>query len=116
MQDNIAAQRKAAILLASLDPDMADALIEQMPLDEARQVRDLLMSLEDVSEREQDAVIQEFFRAGGHTSAGLPEGVELDPEFAQAERNVSAGPVAWPVANADAEYSPVIGACCCFRL
>lgn len=56
--------RKAAILVASLDDEMADKLLEQMPEEQAALVRRMIVDLGDVDPREQDNVLNEFFRIG----------------------------------------------------
>src|SRR5205809_4038548 len=56
--------RKAAILVSVLDTASADALLEQMG-PAADRVRRAVMQLDDVTEAEQAAVIQEFLGFGG---------------------------------------------------
>jgi len=78
--------RKAAILVSCLDRAQADALLDGMPEEQARQVREALLRLEDVDADERDEVIQEFVMRGG--SRALPssrasDGVELAAGLAE---------------------------------
>lgn len=57
--------RKAAILVSCLDRAQADALLEGMPEEQARQVRRAMVDLDEVETDEQDEVIQEFVHRGG---------------------------------------------------
>ena len=52
--------RKAAILLASLPHDVADAMLAQMGPTEARQIRRAAVSLGEITSEERDAVLEEF--------------------------------------------------------
>src|SRR5580704_1272238 len=72
--------RKAAILIASLDRKTADALLAQMPAEQADAVRAAIESLGNVSPREQQATIEEFFRIGPLVPEKSPPGIELDGE------------------------------------
>ena len=63
------ALRKAAVLISALDRDSADALLEQMPEDQAAQVRLAIMELPEVGRDEQDKVLREFF-SGRNPSTG----------------------------------------------
>jgi flagellar motor switch protein FliG len=54
--------RKAALLITTLDRESADQLLDQLSPDRAQQVRDAIMSLTEVDEREQRSVIREFLR------------------------------------------------------
>ena len=58
------ALRRAAILVASLDTSTADALLAQMPGEQADLVRRTIVELGDVDPAEERAVIDEFFRNG----------------------------------------------------
>ena len=62
--------RQAAILVAALDMDAADALLEQMPDDFAAAVRNRVMELDDVDPAEEQAVIGQFL--------GKEEGSQVD--------------------------------------
>jgi flagellar motor switch protein FliG len=68
------ALRKAAILVAALEPSAADRLLDQMSEQQAALVRSAAMQLDDVDAAEQEAILAEFF---GHPSASDSEGVEL---------------------------------------
>jgi flagellar motor switch protein FliG len=70
--------RKAAILLASLDPAHAQALLEQMSPAQAAALREAVDRLGPIDAHEQDAVIEEFFRIGPLLPEDDRAGVELD--------------------------------------
>ena len=72
--------RKAAILIASLDRQTADALLAQMPTEQADAVRAAIDGLDQVSAQEQQATIEEFFRIGPLVPEKSPPGIELDGE------------------------------------
>ena len=74
--------RKAAILVASLDTAAADAVLDQLTPDQARQVREIVIELEDIDQGEQRRVIDEFFHNGPATPAQDDTGVELDGRLA----------------------------------
>ena len=79
-----ATHRDAAILLASLDAETADALIEQMPDEAARRMRDLMMDLDDIDTLERDAVIAAFLAEGFSRDEATPAAdadVEIDVAF-----------------------------------
>lgn len=59
--------RKAAILIQALDPSSADAMLAQLEPSVAQRVREAARKLSNVSPREQQAVLEEFF-ARGETS------------------------------------------------
>ncbi len=69
--------RKAALLISSLDAASADALLDQMPDEQAAQIRRALMQLDDVDPQEQDRVLREFLR-GREPAKPADHGVELD--------------------------------------
>ncbi len=83
MKNRQQALRKAAILIASLDRETADGLLDQMSADQARAVRESIDSLADVAQAEQQAVIEEFFRIGPLVPEKLPPGIELDSQMAR---------------------------------
>ncbi len=64
--------RKAAILIASLDRDAADALLNQMSDEQARRLRRALVELGDIDTDEQADVIEEFFRIGPLAPKNFP--------------------------------------------
>lgn len=70
--------RKAAILVSSLDPQTADALLTQMTPDQAGLVRRAMVELGDIDPEEQNHVIGEFFRIGPLVPQDQPAGIELD--------------------------------------
>jgi flagellar motor switch protein FliG len=74
--------RKAAILVASLDTAAADAVLDQLMPEQARQVREIVVELEEIDQSEQRRVIDEFFHNGPATSAHNDSGVELDGHLA----------------------------------
>ena len=75
--------RKAAVLVASLDTAVADAVLDQLTPEEARQVREIVMEMDDLDPGEQRRVIDEFFQTGSKVPAGPSAGVELDGRLAQ---------------------------------
>ncbi len=54
------ALRKAAIVVAALDPTEADHLLDRMPAEQASLVRRMLVDLGDVQETEESVVLREF--------------------------------------------------------
>lgn len=85
--------RKAAILVNSLDAQTADRILEQMPEEQAAQVRRMMVELGDIDSSEQQQVIDEFFDHGSTRpapdDAESLDGVELDPELARRLNQVS---------------------------
>jgi flagellar motor switch protein FliG len=82
--------RKAAILVDSLDPQAADALLDQMEPSQADRIRRALLSLGSVAERERELVIGQFLggcpaaagnREGG-TAAADDSGIEIEESLA----------------------------------
>ncbi len=73
--------RKAAILVSCLDRAQADALLDGMSDEQARQVREAMVRLEEVDGDERDEVIQEFVMRGGNRpvakNSRQDNGVEL---------------------------------------
>jgi flagellar motor switch protein FliG len=74
--------RKAAILVASLQEAAADALLDRMGPERARQVRQAMVALGQIDPREQQRVIEEFFRVGPMVPRKHPAGIELTGELA----------------------------------
>jgi flagellar motor switch protein FliG len=73
------ALRKAAILITALDTPTADALLAQMEPGQAQIVRSAVLSLGEVSPREQQQVLEEFFRQQGRSEAsGASAAVTLE--------------------------------------
>src|SRR6185369_798043 len=75
--------RKAAVLVASLDVDTADAVLEQMSPEQADAVRREVERLDDLDPAEQKAVIDEFFRIGPLMPEQEPPGLELNDQLAR---------------------------------
>ncbi len=75
--------RRAAILVASLDRATADAMLQALGPEQARRVRQAMVDLEQIDPREQQKVIEEFFRAGPGLPRDYPPGVELDGRLAR---------------------------------
>ncbi len=67
--------RKAAILVAALSPQEADRILDRFEPDQAFRLRQAMVDLGDVDPREQQRVLEEFFRVGplvpGHQVAGI---------------------------------------------
>jgi flagellar motor switch protein FliG len=84
--------RKAAILVSSLDTAAADALLDQLPGDEAQRVRALVVELDLIEPAEQRRVIDEFFRAGSPPTGR--------PPAAATEKLARPVPVSSPAGNA----------------
>ncbi|MFV1966404.1 MAG: FliG C-terminal domain-containing protein [Pirellulaceae bacterium] len=75
--------RKAAILVAALDRQCADALLEEMGPEDAARVRAAVMDLDDVSEEDQQQVMADFIRCGPQTTFVDSSGIELDDSLAK---------------------------------
>ncbi len=69
---------KAAILVASLDSPAAEALLSQLPADQARQVREAASVLGEVDADERQRIVDEFLRLGHLVPQASPAGIELD--------------------------------------
>jgi flagellar motor switch protein FliG len=76
-----ASLHKAAVLVASLDVDTADLMLAQMPQEQAAAVRNEVLRLGELDPREQQAVIDEFFRIG----PPAPEPTSTDLELENVE-------------------------------
>lgn len=106
--------RKAAVLLASLDPPTADSLLRQMDADHADRLRAALVALGEVDPLEQEQVAGEFFDNCPSGWDAPDGGVELDQQLAQRLaqpicENQTAVPGNDPAADKNAEFRP--GAC-----
>ena len=78
--------RKAAVLAASLDRDLADTLLEQLTEEQARHVRRLMVEMDDIDPSEQRRVIDEFSRAGATAPPSQPaDGKSTGAELAGVE-------------------------------
>ena len=73
--------RKAAILVASLDTAAADAVLDQLTPEQARQVREIVVEMDEVDQGEQRRVIDEFYHVDSPAADGS-SGVELDGRLA----------------------------------
>jgi flagellar motor switch protein FliG len=75
--------RKAAVLVASLDAERAEAMLAQMAPAQAQALRAAVEALGELDPVEQSEVIEEFFRIGPLLPDREPSGIELDdPKFA----------------------------------
>ncbi len=75
---NPARLRQIAILVDSLDVDRADRLLEQLPEQTQRQVRDAVMDLEPIDERERQAIIADFVSRGQKSNNATPNRSSLN--------------------------------------
>jgi flagellar motor switch protein FliG len=78
MKDKHRSLRKAALLVASLDAERAEAILAQMSPAQADAVRQAVDALGPVDPREQSEVIEEFFRIGPLVPEREPSGIALD--------------------------------------
>jgi flagellar motor switch protein FliG len=79
--------RKAAILVASLDREAGDLVLDRMAADEAHRVRQTILDLGPLDAEEQRRVVDEF-RGGGSavrtaSEQHYPPGIELDGRLAE---------------------------------
>jgi flagellar motor switch protein FliG len=70
--------RKAAVLVASLDPERGEAILAQMSPAQAEALRVAVADLGPLDPVEQAGVIEEFFRIGPLLPDREPSGIELD--------------------------------------
>lgn len=75
--------KKAAILVASLDAESADALLEHVEPELAARIRNAVMQLEAVDPDQQQHVIQEFVNRSPTGAVDVAAGVELDQSLAR---------------------------------
>lgn len=75
--------RKAAILVASLDRAAADAVLELLAPEQARQVRHAVVAMDDIPAAEQEKVLDEFARLRPGKPSRETPGVELAGRLAQ---------------------------------
>jgi flagellar motor switch protein FliG len=76
--------RKAAVLVASLDAERAEAMLAQMAPAQREALRAAVEALGELDPVEQSEVIEEFFRIGPLLPDREPSGIELDdPKFAE---------------------------------
>jgi len=76
--------RKAAILVASLDRQTADCVLDRMDPAQAARVRRAILDLDPIDPAERRRVVDEFFRMRPRMPAESPPGIELDGRLAQA--------------------------------
>ncbi len=99
--------RKAAILVSCLDRAQADALLDGMSEEQARQVRRAMVELDEVESDERDDVIQEFVHRGGRRPESRTrrpdDGVELAGGLA--ERIARGADASVPLLSASATNS-----------
>ncbi|REK15922.1 MAG: hypothetical protein DWQ37_08915 [Planctomycetota bacterium] len=75
--------RKAAVLLASLEPSQAEELLRELSPAQADALRREVDALGSIDLAERGDVIQEFVRVGPLLPAGNPAGIELDAPLPQ---------------------------------
>jgi flagellar motor switch protein FliG len=83
--------RKAAILVSSLDARAADALLDEMPPEQAARVRNAVMELGDIDPREQQQIMRDFVRHTPQRSLHADPAVELDPSLAEKLQSQAVG-------------------------
>jgi flagellar motor switch protein FliG len=84
--------KKAAILVASLDTEAADRLLEQMGEEQARLVRRAIMDLDPVDPSEERAVLEEFKRLGIDPTRRTPATKETERSVPSAKKNLRIDP------------------------
>jgi flagellar motor switch protein FliG len=80
--------RKAAILVTSLDAEVADAILRQLPAEQAMQVQEAAAMLGEIDADERQRIIDEFLRIGPMVPDQSPAGIDLDASHT-ATRNLS---------------------------
>src|SRR5262245_22941848 len=83
MSSSAESLRKVAVVLASLDAETADTLIDRMPEERARQMRQALLQLDQLDATEQESVVAEFLRQGQAARQADLAGVEVEAGLAQ---------------------------------
>ncbi len=86
--------RKAAIVIASLDEDSADKLLESMPEEVASQIRWMSIELENVSDDERQTVLDEFLRNSGRQLPTEDPGVEMEFTYREPQQVATPEPTA----------------------
>jgi flagellar motor switch protein FliG len=79
--------RKAAILVASLDPAAAETLLDQLDSEQAQRVGEAAAVLGPIDAEERQRVVDEFLRVGPMVPQRCPPGVELDGQPADGGRD-----------------------------
>src|SRR5688572_10417539 len=82
MTDSNDSLRKAAILIATLDPRSAERLLAQMPAEQAQRVRRVVAQLGPIDSVEQETVVAQFVRVGPLVPQSQPAGIELEGSLA----------------------------------
>jgi flagellar motor switch protein FliG len=82
--------RKAAILVASLDPAVADVMLRQLTPDQAQYVREIAASLDEIDPDEQQRIVDEFLRVGPMVPEQDPPGIELDAPWVEQQISLHA--------------------------
>ena len=75
--------RKAAILVASLDPAAAEALLDRLDSEQAQRVGEAAAVLGPIDAEERQRVVDEFLRVGPMVPQRCPPGIELDGQPAE---------------------------------
>lgn len=96
--------RQIAILVDSLDVDRADRLLEQLPEQTQRQVRDAVMDLDYVDEKERQKIIADFVGRGQKPSRPAPNQSAIAPTAHDRTNNPSRLPNASPAAIGAGTY------------
>lgn len=105
--------RKAAVLLASLDPHSSDGLLRQMDAEQAQRLRGAMATLGPIDPLERQRVIDEFVRNGGTVGTTVAverhdeRGVELDASLR--EKLTESPRAAVRERPANSEIAPVAG-------
>jgi flagellar motor switch protein FliG len=86
--------RKAAVLIASLDEQSADALLRQMSPDDAAKVRSALVELDEIPAAEQERVLADFLHQQGAPALAVNASdddvsLDLDPTVEAAAAQVT---------------------------
>jgi flagellar motor switch protein FliG len=74
--------RKAAILIASLDHQSADALIAHMSPDQGQRLRRAVVQLGPIDPVEQENIVAQFVRVGPLVPHAQPAGIDLEDSLA----------------------------------
>jgi flagellar motor switch protein FliG len=70
--------RKAAILVASLDPETAEAMLSRLTPEQALHVREAAEELDAIAPEERQRIVDEFLRVSPMIPDRNPPGIELD--------------------------------------
>jgi len=77
------AMRKAAILIATLDPAAAELVLARLDPRQAEALRRMAAALGDVATEERQRTVEEFCRIGPLVPEKQPPGIELDGQLAR---------------------------------